>query len=189
MDEKDINNLNKMADKLEIVFEKDPNSIEGKYEIHCAKLNFNDCGFLKKSDMMNISDILLKSIDLDEIQVDFSNEELIEDKIYIKAIDVESFTDYLVLNLIDYFNKLLKDTEIFSIHKIIGKIEIIDRNIIVYSYYKKLDYNFETEDIQYKAIDDYLILKEEYGLSLLEIKELSKKQKRYLIYKAKNKEN
>jgi len=193
MEKKDINKLNNsinnLGDNLSIITEKNPETIEGKYNLHCSKLKFEDIGFLDKENIMNISESLLSSIDLDGIYIDLISEPIKEDIIKIKAIKTKNFSNYLLSNLIDYFNDILKDTELLKIHKIISKIELKDDKIIIYSNYLKQDFDFNQYDIQIKAVEDYLILKDVYNLNYNEIKELSKKQKRYLIYKVKNNKN
>jgi hypothetical protein len=140
---------------------------------------------------------ILKELDLSEFQVQIggSRIEPLTFKIEIPwedaTLDDQSYYEALVSDyLLNYIRQnLASDTETLEVYSMVDKIEVQGRELSFTSFIRMLPFQFNSEDPQIKAVEDYLVIRENYPLNAYEIEQLSRKQKKYLVYKAQNRKN
>lgn len=178
-------------EKLAMIFEKKSNSFVGLYENHNNKIKLNEeDSNVPINEIKKLSELISESDVFEDMIIEFSEESVNEINVDFpsETINSNTFISDIKNKITLFLDNLFEDCEKVKIYSIIKKIQIDQDNVhITFDLSPtKFDFNNIDDDHQIKAIEDYLLLKKSFGLTYQEIKNLSKKQKRYLIYKIKN---
>lgn len=187
----------KKDDNLEIKNEQKLDDFETKYKDHFINNENVKSNYLNKNDILHLSFDIFKSLRLnglmDELKIKFISENVNKETITIQPED-NNFSNQIVNHLTNFISLKLFDAEELIIHQLIEDITITENNeikIICDFLVKNFDFSIDNmnNDFQIRYIEDYLKIKDNYNLTSIEMEKLSKKQKRYLLYKLKNKNN
>lgn len=187
---------NKDKDKVKVTSEKKPevkitneyekSSLEYQYIQHFNLLKTEE-NLLTKKQILDTTLHIISKIDLQQTRIILK-----ENSTNLKKWEFDPSKDALqraVSSIINDIQMNLTDSKDFKITKIIDSVVEEENKIVLYTDYGFEFYDFDKDDkddIQIKSIEEYLILKNNYKLDKEEIQSLSKKQKRYLLYKVKN---
>jgi hypothetical protein len=172
--------------EVKITNEYEKSSLEYQYIQHFNLLKTEE-NFLSKKQILDSTLYIISKIDPQQTRIILK-----EKSTNLKKWEFDLSKDVLqriISTIINDIQINLNEAKDFKITKIIDSLVEEENKLVLYTDYDFDFYDFDKDDkddIQIKSIEEYLILKNNYKLDKEEIQSLSKKQKRYLLYKVKN---
>jgi hypothetical protein len=172
--------------EIKIITEHLPGSFHAEYQKHFNSIKDLDTGLMTKDNILELSTQIYSLLNKDDLEIHISETPINHQEIYITPQE-ERLHYQIVEEVSNYINKKLLDAKIITIYTIISSISLEERTgrLKIILDFDTVDFDFEEDDIQIQMVKDYIEVKNQYGLTSIEMEKLSKKQKRFLLYNLK----